>query len=172
MPTTEQQEIYVAIWSKVIETQMHFNEMAVKSRQFGLAFVTAALGVGIVLIARNEDYPIPLFCGLKLNVSVIIAVAGMVALYGVRLLDLNVYHKMLRGAVKFGEDFEQNYMKQIFELQNGMTQAITYFSQYEDATATRQADGKYLYTGTHQKSALSKITKFYNFLIVASQYSQ
>jgi hypothetical protein len=31
MPTTtEQQEIYVAIWAKAVETQMHFNEMSVK----------------------------------------------------------------------------------------------------------------------------------------------
>jgi hypothetical protein len=33
---TDQQEIYVSIWAKVVDTQMHFNEMSVKSRQFGL----------------------------------------------------------------------------------------------------------------------------------------
>lgn len=56
---TEQQQIYVAIWSKVVETQMHFNEMSVKSRQFGLGFVSAALGLGIVLLGKDEDYSIP-----------------------------------------------------------------------------------------------------------------
>jgi hypothetical protein len=35
----EQQAIYVSIWSKAVETQMHFNEMSVKSRQFGLALL-------------------------------------------------------------------------------------------------------------------------------------
>ena len=35
------QEIYVSIWAKAVDTQMHFNEMAVKSRQFGSAFVAA-----------------------------------------------------------------------------------------------------------------------------------
>ena len=54
------QEIYVSIWAKAVDTQMHFNEMAVKSRQFGLAFVAAAMGLGIVLIARGEDFPIPI----------------------------------------------------------------------------------------------------------------
>jgi hypothetical protein len=37
----EQHDRYISIWSKVIDTQMHFNEMAVKSRQLGLTFVAA-----------------------------------------------------------------------------------------------------------------------------------
>ncbi len=68
---TNQHEVYVSIWAKAVETQMHFNEMAVKSRQFGLAFVAAALGLGIVLIARGEDVgiPIPYVLGWQLPVS-------------------------------------------------------------------------------------------------------
>jgi len=176
MPTTKH-EIYVSIWAKAVDTQMHFNEMAVKSRQFGLAFVAAALGLGIVLIARGEDFgiPIPVFAGWHLNVSVIIALAGIVALYGVRLLDLNVYHKMLRGAVKFGEDFEENYMKEIFSLQKGMTQAITHFSQYPNAKAEAEpnGNGKYSYKKGEKsedekpKTALDKIKRFYNVLMLA-----
>ena len=57
-PSTEQQEIYVAIWAKAVDTQMHFNEMAVKSRQFGLAFVAAALGLGIVLFIRRDEFTV------------------------------------------------------------------------------------------------------------------
>ena len=163
------QEIYVSIWGKAVDTQMHFNEMAVKSRQFGLAFVAAALGLGIVLIARGEDFaiPIPYFVGWHLNVSVIIALASIVGLWGVRLLDLNVYQKMLRGAVKFGEDFEENYMKQIFGLEKGMTQAITHFSQYSNAE-TIQKDGRYTYEkGKKRKKARDKIKWFYNILMLS-----
>jgi hypothetical protein len=167
MPTTEQQEIYVAIWAKAVETQMHFNEMSVKSRQFGLAFVAASLGLGIVLLTRNEEFSmsIPLFGGFDLNMTVIIAFAGAFALYAVMLLDLNVYHKMLRGAVTFNEDFERNYMKEIFSLQKGMTEAISHFSRYEDADIRLQDDGKYAYSGNIRKSALTKIRKFYQVSI-------
>lgn len=168
------QEIYVSIWAKTVDTQMRFNEMAVKSRLFGLAFVAAALGLGIVLIARGEDVaiPIPYFVGWNLNVSVIIALAGIVALWGVRVLDLNVYHKMLRGAVKFGEDFEENYMKQIFALQKGMTQAITHFSQYPNAEAILQRDGRYFYEKgkgeeKRRKKERYKIKRFYNILMLS-----
>ncbi len=168
MPTpTEQQEVYVAIWAKAVETQMHFNEMSVKSRQFGLAFVAASLGLGIVLLTRKEEFSIsiPLFGGFDLNMTVIIAFAGAVALYAVMLLDLNVYHKMLRGAVTFNEDFERNYMKEIFTLQKGMTEAISHFSRYEDANVEIQADGKYAYGGKVRKNALIKIRRFYRFSI-------
>jgi hypothetical protein len=42
----------VAIWSKAVDTQMNFNEMSVKSRQIGLTFVAAALGLAIFLFSR------------------------------------------------------------------------------------------------------------------------
>ena len=102
----------------------------------------------------------------------IIALAGIVALGAVRLLDLSVYHKMLRGAVKFGEDFEENYMKQIFALEKGMTQAITHFSQYPNAKTILQRDGRYTYEKgkgeeNKRKKARDKIKWFYNILMLS-----
>ena len=44
----EKHQRYIEIWSKAVDTQMHFNEMCVKSRQLGLTFVAAALGVAVV----------------------------------------------------------------------------------------------------------------------------
>jgi len=165
-PTNEDKELYVTIWAKVVDTQMHFNEMAVKSRQFGLAFVAAALGLGIVLLVRKDEFSLPipwLFGGFYIHATVIVVFASAVALHAVRILDLSVYHKMLRGAVAFGEDFEENYMKKIFALSKGMTQAISHFSRHEDAKARRSNDGKYVYEGKALESALYKIQRFYNF---------
>src|SRR5687768_5062969 len=120
--STEQQEQYIAIWAKAVDTQMHFNEMSVKSRQLGLTFVAAALGVGIVLLTRGEAYSFPISIrgiDFQLHIAVVLLLGAWLALVAVRELDLNVYHKMLRGAVTFGEDFEQHYMKQIFNLEKG-----------------------------------------------------
>lgn len=162
----DQQEIYVSIWAKVVDTQMHFNEMSVKSRQFGLGFVAAALGLGIVLLVRNREASIAvhLFGGFDVHVAVLVVLGSAFALFAVMILDLSVYHKMLRGAVAFGEDFEEQYMKQIFDLQKGMTQAISHFSRHEDASVTRQ-NGRYVYGGSDQKNALTKIRRFYRLSI-------
>lgn len=167
-PCTDQQQVYVAIWSKAVETQMHFNEMSVKSRQFGLAFVAASLGLGIALLSRGEEFAIPInICGgFDLHVAVLIVISGALALSAVRVLDLNVYHKMLRGAVTFGEDFEQHYMKQIFDLEMGMTQAISHYSRHQDSNVDKTG-AKYHYTGKDKKDAYKKIKAFYDRSTIA-----
>jgi hypothetical protein len=71
---------------------------------------------------------------------------------------------MLRGAVTFGEDFEENYMKQIFQLEKGMTQAISHFSRFTDAKVESNGT-KYKYTGSCKITALDKIKVFYNSTI-------
>jgi hypothetical protein len=164
MATKSEHEQYIAIWAKAVETQMHFNEMSVKSRQLGLTFVAAALGVGIVLLSRGDAFAIPIpIKGIEfqVHVAVILILGAWLALVAVRGLDLNVYHKMLRGAVTFGEDFEENYMKEIFDLEKGMTQAISHFSRYSDAAKKRTQSGKYHYLGVTQITAEDKIRSFY-----------
>lgn len=167
--TPDEQEKYISIWAKAVETQMHFNEMSVKSRQLGLTFVAAALGVGIVLLSRGDEFAFPVvdltFFAFRLHIAVVLVLGAWAALVAVRGLDLNVYHKMLRGAVTFGEDFEENYMKQIFDLNKGMTQAISHYSRYQDAGKTTSDTGKYEYTGEIQITAEDKIRQFYKWTI-------
>lgn len=170
----EERKDLIAIWAKTVDTQMHFNEMSVKSRQLGLTFVAAALGVGIVLLSRGNDFAFSINIRsfpLTLHVAVILVLGAWAALLAVRNLDLNVYHKMLRGAVTFGEDFEENYMKKIFDLKLGMTQTISHYSRYQDASKISK-DGKYEYKGNSLISAEEKIREFYNrtsqFLLIGT----
>lgn len=171
----EQQKRYIEIWSKAIDTQMHFNEMSVKSRQLGLTFVAAALGVAVVLLGRGQDFSLTVpICGwnLQLHIAVLLILGAWLALQAVKGLDLNVYHKMLRGAVTFGEDFEEKYMKEIFDLDKGMTQAISHFSRFSDAGVSVDSDGKYQYIGNKKLDASQKIDGFYRrtglFLLISS----
>lgn len=161
----DQEEKYISIWAKAVDTQMHFNEMSVKSRQLGLTFVAAALGIGIVLLSRGSDFAFPVidlqFFAFRIHIAVVLVLGAYLALVAVKGLDLNVYHRMLRGAVIFGEDFEEKYMKQIFDLNKGMTQAISHYSRYQDADVTRNNTEKYVYTGTKRITAEKKIAQFY-----------
>jgi len=175
MQKNEEHQRLIEIWSKVVDTQMHFNEMQVKSRQLGLTFVTAALGVAVVLLSKGDDFSFiaPVWqIEIHLHVSVFLVLGAWLALEAVKQLDLNVYHRMLRGAVTFGMDFEENYMKQIFDLNNGMTQSISHFSRFDDASVQKGQDGKYVYEGSTKVTAHDKILQFYRntrkFLWVAA----
>ena len=180
-PKAQQEESFaetvVTIWSKAVDTQMHFNEMSVKSRQLGLTFVAAALALAIFLFSRpgseaRYTFDVTLFGrAIVLHVAVFIILAAAAAVYAVRLLDLGVYHKMLRGAVAFGEDLEEVHLRKILSLNKGMTQAISHFSRHSDASTTT-ADGRMVYFGSDRKNAGQKIAGFYNvviaFLIVSA----
>jgi len=164
MSKIEEQQMYIEIWSKVVETQMHFNEMQVKSRQLGLTFVAAALGVAIVLLSNGNEFAFILpvrDVEIHLHVAVLLVLGAWLALEAVKQLDLNVYHRMLRGAVTFGMDFEENYLKEIFDLKYGMTQSISHFSRFNDAKVEKDDNGKYIYSGVDEVTALDKIKNFY-----------
>ena len=45
-------KLLVEIWKQAVETQKHFNDMCVKSRQLGLTFVAASLGAALYLFIR------------------------------------------------------------------------------------------------------------------------
>lgn len=157
----------IRIWEKAVDTQMHFNEMSVKSRQLGFAFVAAALGVAAFLLSKGADFSIIFETKLGkivLHVSVLLVSVSIIAIVAIRKLDLGVYHRMLRGAVTFGEDFEENYLKKIVSLEKGMTQAISHYSRRDDASKTT-VDGKYHYSGESERTAEVKLKEFYSFAI-------
>lgn len=163
------EENIIKIWEKAVDTQMHFNEMSAKSRQLGLTFVAAALGVSVLLMSDSKDYhyTINLFClNLKIYISSIVIIGAAVGVFAVKMLDVNVYHKMLRGAVSFGEDFESKYIAPKLKLSKGMTQAVSHFSRYEDAQVDKSSS-PYNYTGQKMKTAGDKVNRFYNLTIAS-----
>ncbi|QKK16814.1 hypothetical protein [Rhizobium indicum] len=173
-PTGFSDEMLLKIWEKTVDTQMHFNEMSAKSRQLGLTFVAAALGVAAFLLANSRDYYIHLpvyYTTLHIHISALIFCAAAAGIYAVRELDVNVYHKMLRGAVVFGEDFEIKFMAPRLGLSKGMTQAISHFSRFSDAH-THDGNVPYQYCGSRRTTAGDKVKRFYSvtigFLIVAA----
>src|SRR5438874_2120227 len=46
-------KLLVEIWKQAVDTQKHFNDMCVKSRQLGLTFVAASLGAAFYLFIRS-----------------------------------------------------------------------------------------------------------------------
>lgn len=181
-PSFELEKIQKEIWEKAVDTQMHFNEMSVKSRQLGLTFVVAALGLAVVLFSRTEPHLIQISAlgfELRTHAAGAIILAAALVLRAVRMLDLNVYHRMLRGAVAFGEDLEENTLKaKVMQTKKGMTQLISFYSRHDSVERTTTGDG---FVGIGEVTASDKIVRFYNFcfwslvvialIIIASTFS-
>jgi len=163
----EKIRIQKEIWEKAVDTQMHFNEMSVKSRQLGLSFVVAALGLAVILLANEGDFSIiiqiPIFdVPWEFHVAGIIVLISSFVLIAVSLLDLNVYHRMLRGAVAFGEEIEKkNLVETIMNTPLGMTESISFFSRFTDAEVK---DSKYI--GKIKTTAKNKILWFYRLCVI------
>lgn len=158
-------KLRVEVWKKTIETQMHFNEMSVKARQLGMTFVVAALGVAVVLLGRTERLiiEIPIFSyEVGTHVSGLIVLIAAAAVVAVRRLDLRVYHRMLRGAVTFGEQFEQRCLRpEIIATEKGLTESVSHYSRFDDATITTSGE----YKGSNKTTAEDKLKAFYRLVI-------
>ena len=156
------------IWEKAIDTQMHFNELSVKSRQLGLSFVVAALGLAIVLLTRQQDFLIEIPFGvyvLRTHVAGIIILVAAAALYAVKLLDLGVYHKMLRGAVTFGQEIENGSLRdEVMQTPLGMTEFVSLFSRHDDVRK-KVTENETIYQGYGDTTAEKKINRFYHLTI-------
>jgi hypothetical protein len=182
-------KLLIEIWKQSVETQKHFNDMCVKSRQLGLTFVAASLGAAFYLFIRSTPaggeqggaaaahlisaYSFPVYGHpVVLHVSLAIIGAAAAAVFAVRHLDLGVYHQMLRGAVTFGEDLEEKHIKQIVGLRKGMTQTISHFSRYSDADKEVASDGRYEYFGEDKADAGKKLRRFYNIIFSGQSTSR
>jgi hypothetical protein len=155
-------EMRKEIWAKAVDTQMHFNEMCVKSRQLGLSFVVAALGVAAVLLSRPESFQVRIPLGQTLygvhtsSLLILVAALGLIA---VSWLDLGVYHQMLRGAVEFGECLERERLGKIMGTPNGMTELISIYSRFKTIERPTASGAKY--QGKEEFTAERKIKRFY-----------
>ncbi|MGY3130145.1 hypothetical protein ACVWZM_000827 [Bradyrhizobium sp. USDA 4501] len=179
---TDHKKLMVEVWKQAVDTQKHFNDMCVKSRQLGLTFVAASLGAALYLFIRTPGgvgvgsasssispvyaYSLDFFGhSIVLHVSLAIILAAIAAVIAVRKLDLGVYHQMLRGAVTFGEDLEEKHIRPLVGLRKGMTQSISHFSRNSDARTSAGEDGSYFYSGDNRKNAGEKLAGFYNIIL-------
>jgi len=179
---TDHKKLMVEVWKQAVDTQKHFNDMCVKSRQLGLTFVAASLGAALYLFIRTPGgvgggspsssiTPVYAYAfdvygrSIVLHVSLAIILAAIAAVVAVRKLDLGVYHQMLRGAVSFGEDLEEKHIRPLVGLRKGMTQSISHFSRNSDARAFEDDDGRYFYSGDNRKNAGEKLVGFYNIIL-------
>jgi hypothetical protein len=60
IPETSRHDQMLLVWERAIQTQMHFAELSIKTRQIGMTVVGATLGLAAVLTKTNSSFSIAL----------------------------------------------------------------------------------------------------------------
>lgn len=159
-PRKSELERRILIWSKAVDTQMHFNEMSHKSRQLGLSVLVAALGAVAVVISKD----ITTQNMSAVDLSRLILIMSLAVTVSVGVLDLFVYQRLLVGAVRFGWNLEKHgFLSDIFgDAHHGMTTQISIDGGNlipTSATQTNERKGAHFF-----RTSFSRILAFYVFL--------
>jgi hypothetical protein len=161
-------EIQLELWKQGIETQMHFAELSIKMRQIGLTMAGATLALAVILSRTNNGFSFTIPClEWKIPIATVLCISAAIILYAAKTLDAGMYHKMLRGAVKFNELLEQK-MESNVEWEVGLTETISAYSRYKDPKLLKERDEENeRWGGIHMKYAAKKIENFYLFCITS-----
>jgi len=153
----------IAIWERSIQTQMHFAELSIKMRQIGLTLAGGTIALAIVIYRSGAAYAIDIpLVDLKLPVGTILMFAAAFILYAAKIIDVDVYHRMLRGAVRFNELHERSLDEEL-EWKSGLTEAISAHSRLKkpELLDERNNAGRRWDSQTERGYAGDRIAKFY-----------
>ena len=167
MPFSDEQKI--EIWKRSIETQMHFAELSIKMRQIGLTLAGATIALVVVLYRTGSGYSFKVpYYDFLIPVGTILLLTAAVILLAARIIDVGVYHRMLRGAVKFNELHEQS-LDIDMEWQSGLTESISAYSRYKKPILLeeRGKDGSHWTSDNSRRLAGNRINCFYWICISA-----
>lgn len=159
MPLKIEQKI--DIWKFSIETQKHFAELSIRMRQLSLAVTGAIIAFASLLYARGDHFPIILF-DFEIPIAALLLSVASGLLILARELDAAVYHRMLRGAVKFNEMWEGKIRDEI-GWDAGLTETISAYSRF---SKPKFEDGTWENSGK-KSNAEDRIRRFYTLPAVA-----
>ncbi len=155
-------KLQLEVWKEAVSTSKHFTEMSVRTRQLGLTFVVAAFAVAITLLSQypSARISIPLGqLGYDIHIAGLIIASSAAGLFVTKLLDIKVYHRMLRGSVAFTEEIERKILRsEVMGTERGLAETISYHSRSKRSSPSggRSSDRKHT-------SAEAKIKIFYNW---------
>ncbi|MCC3717075.1 hypothetical protein LLR01_00310 [Rouxiella badensis] len=98
-------KIKVDIWKQVINTQQHFNDLAMKIRNFAILILSAFIGA--IGISFKSGFSLSLF-GLSSSISTFLSFGAAIIWLLFFFVDVYWYHPLLVGSVKKGMHIESN----------------------------------------------------------------
>ena len=92
-------------WRAALDTQMHFNDMLLRTRAAGMSIVIAVFG-GAALAVEKFPQHVALFHGLSVHLAAVVMFFGLLLLLSIFVLDYFYYYRMLLAAVERTEEIE------------------------------------------------------------------
>lgn len=92
-------------WEKVVDTQMHFNDICMRIRALFLTAVVSIVGAVGYLLANNVKIET---AGFDIPVVIIALLVGWLTCYLFYLLDFKHYHQFLQASVQQGMLLEES----------------------------------------------------------------
>src|SRR3954469_15618031 len=93
----------LSIWEKVIDVQMHFNDLCLRIRSFAISILGVLLGAAA--IAYRFAGHIEVFC-YKIPTATIFIAISIIVWLAFYLMDRYWYHELLKGAVHHAQEIE------------------------------------------------------------------
>lgn len=103
MTDVEKLQIKLEIWKKIIDVQMHFNELEMKIRNFAILLLSALIGAAALALKENITFT---SWGLSLT-SLLLFTSSLFCMIFF-CADLFWYHRLLKGAVIQGIAVEKS----------------------------------------------------------------
>ena len=116
-------------WKKVIDVQMHFNDMLMRLRQIGISAVIAVFGAAAVAFRFNQFLNIR---SLRINIAAPMIIFGLGLLAGTWYLDHKYYFQMLIASVEKGQAIDEEVFNK--NGKKGLTTTISQQINKEDAS--------------------------------------
>ena len=108
--TSKDQVASVQRWRTVIDTQMHFNDMLMRTRTAGVSIVITVFGAAAVGLAQFPTRVITM-PGASIHIAAIVILFGLLLLATLFVLDYFYFYRMLIAVVRHGEEMEAESRK-------------------------------------------------------------
>jgi len=92
----------IKIWEKVVDVQMHFNDLCLKVRNVAISILGVLLGAAALSFRYAGSDQAAIF--------IFVAIVVWIAFY---LMDRYWYHELLKGAVHHGQEIEKSLKEKI-----------------------------------------------------------
>ena len=103
-------KIKLEAWEKVVDVQMHFNDLCLKIRSFAISILGVLLGSSAIAYRYAGFLEIGCF---KFHTSAVFIGISIIVWFSFYFIDRFWYHELLRGSVHHGRAMEEDLKKHI-----------------------------------------------------------